>query len=428
MIKANSIKLAAINPATLIVGVDIAKELQWARFTDYRGLELGEAVKFANNKDGFANILASIETTCKLRGFEQVIVGMEPTGHYWKTLANYLSAHGVTVVMINPYHTKRAKELDDNSPTKSDRKDSLTIARLVRDGRYYEVYLPRDVYAELRVLSNTRIGLIKRQNALKNTITAVMDEYFPEIKTVFKHPLKGKASLQVLKSCPFPELILALGVEGVLVEIKKAVKRSVGRKKACALVEAAQSSIGVNYGLTGSHLKLRLLIEELELLAIQLEQVKGAMSLALSETGYKDLLLSIPGVGIVNAASFLGEIGDPLRFEHQNQINRMAGYNLIEDSSGRNQSRTVISKRGRKNLRSILYQMALVMVARNNEMKELYQYLKKRPDNPLKKKQALVVISKKAVTIIYHLVKKQAHYEAELVFNQFRKNQIKQVA
>lgn len=239
MIKANSIKLAAINPATLIVGVDIAKEVQWARFTDYRGFELGKAIKFSNNKDGFANILASIETTCKLRGFEQVIVGMEPTGHYWKPLANHLSAHGVTVVMINPYHTKRAKELDDNSPTKSDSKDSLTIARLVRDGRYYEVYLPRDIYAELRVLSNTRIGLIKRQNALKNNITAVMDEYFPEIKTVFKNPLKGKASLQILKSCPFPELIIALGAERVLAEIKKAVKRAVGRKKACELVRSS---------------------------------------------------------------------------------------------------------------------------------------------------------------------------------------------
>ena len=421
-------KLAAIDPATLIVGVDIAKEVQWAKFTDYRGFELGKAIKLSNNKTGFENIVASIETTCKLKGLSKVIVGMEPTGHYWKPLANYLRMHGLTVVMINPYHTKRAKELDDNSPTKSDRKDSLTIARLVRDGRYYEAYLPRDVYAELRVLSNTRIGLIKRQNGLKNNITAVMDEYFPEIKTVFKNPLTGKASLQILKSCPFPELILALGIEGVLAEIKKAVKRSVGRKKACELVEAAKSSIGVNYGLTATHLRLRLLIEELELLIQQLEQVERAMSIALDETGYRDLILSIPGVGIVSAASFLGEIGDPLRFAHPSQINRMAGYNLVEDSSGQNQSRTVISKRGRKNLRSILYQMAVVMVSRNKEMKELYQYLKKRPDNPLKKKQALVVISKKAVTIIYNLVKKQAQYEAELVFNQFRKNQIKQVA
>jgi transposase len=428
MSNSNSTKLATINPETLIVGVDIAKELHWARFTDHRGLEIGKAIKFNNNRQGFENIVASMETTCKLKGLKKVIVGMEPTGHYWKPLANYLVLHGLKVVMINPYHTKRAKELDDNSPTKSDRKDSLTIARLVRDGRFYEVYLPQDVYAELRVLSNTRLGLKKRQNALKNNITAVMDEYFPEIRTVFKHPLKGKASLQILKNCPFPEPILSLGVEGVLAEIKKAVQKSVGGKKACELVEAAKSSIGATYGLTAAHLKLRLMIEELELLTNQLEEVEEAMSTALDKTGYKDIILSIPAVGVVSAASFLGEIGDPLRFEHPNQINRMAGYNLVEDSSGQNQGRTVISKRGRKNLRSILYQMALVMVAKNSEMKELYLYLKKRPGNPLKKKQALVVISKKAVTIIYNLVKKQALYEAELVFNQFRKNQIKEVA
>jgi transposase len=428
MSSSNFSKLAAIDPSILIVGIDVAKELHWARFTDYRGLEIGKATKITNDKQGFVNIVASIETTCKLKGLNKVLVGMEPTGHYWKPLAHYLSMHGLKVVMINPYHTKRAKELDDNSPTKSDRKDSLTIARLIRDGRYYEVYLPRNVYAELRVLSNTRIGLMKRQNALKNNITAVMDEYFPEIKAVFKHPLKGKASLQILKNCPFPELILALGAEGVLVEIKKAVQKSVGRKKACELVEAAQNSIGVNYALRSAHLKLKLMIEELELLARQLVQIEEKMSIALNETGYKELILSIPGIGIVSAASLLGEIGDPSRFTHPNQINTMAGYNLVENSSGQNQSRTVISKRGRKNLRSILYQIALVMVARNNEMKELYQYLIKRPDNPLKKKQALVVIAKKAVTIIYHMVKKQAYYEAELVFNQFRKNQIKQVA
>ncbi|WP_241422431.1 IS110 family transposase [Candidatus Contubernalis alkaliaceticus] len=129
---------------------------------------------------------------------------MEPTGHYWKTLANYLIFRQIRVVMVNPYHTKRAKELDDNSPTKSDKKDALTIARLIRDGRYYEVYMPHDIFAELRGLSNARISLMKRHSALKNTITAVLDEYFPEIVSVFKKPLKGKASMQILKSCHSP--------------------------------------------------------------------------------------------------------------------------------------------------------------------------------------------------------------------------------
>ncbi|OPL15083.1 MAG: transposase [Firmicutes bacterium ML8_F2] len=424
----NFAKLAAIDSSTLLVGVDIAKYLHWARLTDYRGLDLGKALKITNDKQGFANILASIETTCKLKGFKKVIVGMEPTGHYWKPLANYLILKGITVVIVNPYHTKRAKELDDNSPTKNDKKDALTIARLVRDGRYYEVYMPRDIFAELRVLSNSRISLMKRHNALKNTITTVMDEYFPEIVTVFKNPLKGKASLQIIKSCPFPPLILELGVEGVLAEIKKVVKKTVGLKKAQQLVEKAKDSIGVHYGVASAKLRLGFLIEELELLTKQLEQIESAMELALAETGLKEIILGIPGIGVVTAASFLGEIGDPLRFDHPRQISKMAGYNLVEDSSGKNVSGTSISKRGRKNLRNILYLMARTMVAVNPEMKELYQYLKTRSNNPLKKKQALVVVSKKIVTVIYNLVKKQTAYKAELVLGEFRKNQIKQAA
>lgn len=83
-------KLEAITPSTLIVGVDIAKELRWARFVDYRGLELGKALKFQNNNNGFASILASIESICKGKKLADVIIGMEPTGHYWKPFANYL--------------------------------------------------------------------------------------------------------------------------------------------------------------------------------------------------------------------------------------------------------------------------------------------------------------------------------------------------
>jgi len=424
----NSAKLEAITTSTLIVGVDIAKKLQWASFTDYRGLVLGKTLRFRNDKNGFETILASIRTICKLKKLDKVIVGMEPTGHYFKPLANYLILNKITVVMVNPYHTKRAKELDDNSPTKSDKKDTLTIARLVRDGRYFEVYMPRDIFAELRVLSNTRMSLMKRHNALKNTITTVFDEYFPEFVAVFKCPFKGKTSMQIMKTCPFPSLILELGVDGVLAEIKKAVKKSVGLKKARQLVETAKESVGVTYGITAAKLKLELMIEELELLTRQLAQIERAMEKALADTGMKETILSIPGIGTVTAASFFGEIGDPLRFNHPRQISKMAGYNLVEDSSGKNISGTSISKRGRKNLRNVLYQMAMTMVAVNTEMKALYQYLKTRPNNPLKKKQALVVISKKIVTVIYNLVKKQTEYKAELVLGEFRRNQMQQAA
>jgi len=82
------------------------------------------------------------------------------------------------------------------------------------------------------------------------------------------------------------------------------------------------------------------------------------------------------GIGVVTLTACLGELGAPLKFDSPRQMSRMAGHNLVENSSGKNKSRTKISKLGRKNLRRVLYQMALTMVATNDEMKQLYNYLK----------------------------------------------------
>lgn len=418
-------KIEAISFSTLVVGVDIAKRDQWARFVDCRGVEHGKALKFENNKNGFYAILTRIAELCKEYDFTNVVVGMEPTGHYWKAFANFLLKQAkITVVLVNPYHTKKAKELDDNSQTKSDKKDALTIARLVKDGRYFETYLPHDIYAELRGLTTTRQSMLKRYRAIKNTIIAAMDEYFPEFATVFKHPFKGKASRHILKVCPLPVLIIELGTEGVLSEIKKAVKKTVGIKKAAQLVETAKESIGVDYGEDAAAFKIRQLMDELDLIEMQLEEVAEEMRMALDKTGLAQYLLSIPGAGVISMASCLGELGDPLRFENVRQMCRMAGYNLIEDSSGKNKSGTCISKRGRKNLRCVLYQMALTMVATNTEMKQLYNYLKTREKNPLKKMQALVVVSKKILTLIFTLSKKKVSYNPEQVFGSVRKEQL----
>ena len=109
-------------------------------------------------------------------------------------------------------------------------------------------------------------------------------------------------------------------------------------------------------------------------------------------------------------------------------MSRMAGYNLVEDSSGKNKSGTKISKRGRKNLRCVLYQMAITMVATNDEMKKLYKYLKTREKDPLRKMQALIVVSKKILTLIHTLARKKERYNPEKVFGHVRSEQLKAAA
>lgn len=410
-------KLDMVGAGTLVVGVDIAKKVQWARFCDHTGREIGKSLRFENTTKGFESLSLRIEEIRVGKMLFRVVIGMESTGHYQKTLLHYLGQQGYTVVLVNPYHTKRAKELDDNSQTKHDQKDALTVARLVKDGRFYECYQPEGCWAELRVLTATRLDVKRQENACKNRIHAVLDEYFPEYETVFKKPLTGKASLQLLKTCPFPGDILSLGEEGVLTEIKKAVKKTVGLKKAQQLTEAAKHSVGVSYGLDAVRLRLRILLSEYELYRLKLAEIESAMVSELEKTGLSERLLGIPGVGVVSLAGFLGETGDLKRFTNGQQIVRLAGYNLTENSSGKSKSQCGISKRGRKHLRSVLYQMAVVMVTRNSEIKQIYQELKNRGSNPLKRKQALIAVACRIAKMLFSLAKHNESYNPGRVAN-----------
>lgn len=248
------------------------------------------------------------------------------------------------------------------------------------------MYLPKEEYAELRNLSNTRLEIIRSMNTCKNRIHAFVDEYFPEFPTVFKTFITGKTALYLLKKVPFPSDILEVQLQDIIDLMKEATKKTMGEKKAKQLIEAAKMSIGIKNGLGGARVRITSLLEQYELYLKQLVNIELEMEKLLEITGYREILLSVPGIGIVSAASFLGEIGNPKRFSSPKQIIRLAGYNLVENSSGKIKSKTTISKRGRKILRSILYKIALVMVAKNNEIKLLYRYLLFRNNNPLKKK------------------------------------------
>lgn len=55
------------------------------------------------------------------------IIGFEPTGHYWFALGDFLKICGNMLGIVNPYHVKCTRELDDNSPSKNDQKDPDNI-------------------------------------------------------------------------------------------------------------------------------------------------------------------------------------------------------------------------------------------------------------------------------------------------------------
>jgi Transposase and inactivated derivatives len=417
----------SITERTLVVGIDIAKEVQYARAFDYRGIELSKVKSFENTAEGFRIFEEWIKLVAHENKKNNIVVGLEPTGHYWFNLGHFLKDLGIKLVLVNPFHVKRCKELDDNSQTKNDRKDPKTIAKLVIDGRYSEPYIPEGIYSDLRIAMDMREGLSKNLNKIKNKVTQWVDKYFPEFNDVFGD-WEGKAALITLKEFPTPEKVLSTGMQQIVASWRKEVKRAVGFNRAVKLVEAAKISIGIKEGLRMAEKELAANLEQYELYIKQFEQLELEIEeLALQVPGVKEIL-TIKGVGIITAAGFIAEVGDIKRFTHPSQIQKLAGLNLIENSSGKHKGKTSISKRGRSRLRALLFRVIMPLVAKNNEFKMLHEYYKNRKDNPLKKKQSLILLCCKLIRIMYAILTKQVEYNPQKLIKDIGFNPIQDVA
>ena len=418
-------KIKAITEKTLIIGVDIAKEEHWARITDSRGIEVMKPVKVNNSTSGFENLLEAVAKVKQKCEAEAVILGMEPSGHYWRAMGWYLKLHenAPVLVGVNPYHVKQSRELDDNSQTKSDKKDALTIAHLIKDGRYFDMYLPEGDYAELRVLNGERQRLMKQISRATNTIIAVMDEYFPELAGIWRD-VTCATSLEVMKKAAFPAEILSTPKSELTAIIKEASKGTRGERLANELVKAAESSIGVREGERSAKNRLLRLIGELEYYQGLVADVEKELEAVMSKSALGEILQSMDGIGAIISAAFLGEVGDVSRFDDWKQIRRLAGMNLVENSSGQRKGKTTISKRGRPYLRYMLYMAGVSCRIHNAEMNQYYRYLRERPKNPLGKDQALVAVGLKVMRILFYMAKNQEKYDASKALGKLRVEQI----
>ena len=191
---------------------------------------------------------------------------------------------------------------------------------------------------------------------------------------------------------------------------KKMRGRGVTQDRAMTLIEAAHNSVGLDGG-TGTRSELYMLLEEHRLWTSQLEAVNKVLEETILKVKHVEKLLAIKGVGTVTIAGFIAEIGDVRRFKSPKQIQKYAGLELVESSSGKHKGKTRISKRGRRKLRKILYQVMIPLLARNKEFREIYDYYITRVKNPLKRRQAMVAVSCKLIRVFYAILTKGMDYD-----------------
>ncbi len=403
-------KISQITPSTLIIGIDIAKDKHVARAQDDRGLDFGKRMVFENRIYGFEALLKWVKQHQEQHKKSHVIFGVEPTGHYWLSLAYYLKARNYDFVLVNPMHVKKSKELDDNSPTKNDTKDAKVIAQLIKDGRYSVPNLLDGIYAELREGVKIRDQLTEQLMITEGRIQNVIQRYFPEFFDVFGN-WDGKTALCTLKMFPFPSEITEMTPEQVLEKWKPYVQRGVGIKRATKLVETAKKSIGIKVGLSFAKREIAYLIEQFELFKTQLKELDSELETIVGSLPGAKQMMKIPGLGAVTVALFYAEVGDISKYSHPQQLVNLAGLSLREHSSGKYKGQTRITKRGRRRLRRALYLAIRPLVAHNLTFKALHHYYTTRPERPLKKQQSLIALCCKLLRVLFVIGQKQCEFD-----------------
>lgn len=406
-------KLNFISEDMLIVGCDVGSETHYVRAIDWRGRELsGKAFPFSNDASGFQMAREWALDIAVRNGKNQIVLGLEPTGHYWFALTVWMVSKGISVVQVNPHAVNKTKEVEDNSQAKNDKKDPKLIASLVKDGNYGMPYLPEDVYAEMRALSMMRDQLTEDKGRNMNRLHRELKIVFPEYRDAFSK-IDGDFTISLLKRGLLPSDLAKLGEEGIRRIWHEDKLKGAGYRRAKGIACFAGNSVGLTHGSEARRKAIVFFANQIEYLTAELKEIETMLASKCREIPFAENILEIKGLGCEIMSGIVSEMGDISRFDDAKEIQKLSGLGLVACSSGKHKGQTRISRRGRKRLRYWLFQGALSVVSHNEAFKRIHLYYTTRAVNPLKKMQSLIVIACKLLRIIFTILKKGVRFDPD---------------
>jgi transposase len=154
---------------------------------------------------------------------------------------------------------------------------------------------------------------------------------------------------------------------------------------------------------TVKRLQKTLQLFETQLKAIE-QEIKATVAADVLLQDKISKVTTIKGVGLLTAATIIAETNGFALFKNQKQLTSYAGYDVVENQSGKRSGKTKISKQGNSHIRRILYMPAFHAVSKNVPVcKALYERLAGKGK---KKMVAYVAVQKKLLMLIYTLWKK----------------------
>lgn len=385
-----------------IVGIDIGKNHHEASIVSPEGKQIGRSLRFATTHKGADSLMSFI---FKNIGNSPCVFGMEATGHYWYPIYSFLKAKGYTIYVINPIQSDSLRKMYIRQ-TKNDSIDSFLIAEVIRFGQFGTTSMADENILAMRQLCRYRDSVISSRTEIKLRIGTIMEQIFPEYEKQFSS-LWVSTSMGILEKYLTPENIENAPIDELFEIIKDKSHNRLTRAKAISIKEAAADTFGIKIAQDAFSFQLKQLIDRMNFLDKQIEAL-DCQILEYYEK-FDCYLHTIPGIGMIAAATILAEIGDINRFKSSSALVAFAGIDPTVRQSGEfSSTHNHMSKRGSPYLRHAIFLAATTCSFHNSP---LNAYYKKKRDQGKHHLTATGAVARKLTTIIYAVLRDSKPYE-----------------
>lgn len=391
-----------------LVGIDIGKlKHTFSIVRKEDGEIIVDPTFFNNNKEGFDQLLETI----KLYSKDNVLIGMEDTGHYHFALLKFLLDNGYIVALINPITTDLTRKMQGGI-SKNDKLDTLTICDVLSSSQRKKSYriskINRFDLYEQKQLTRHHHNLKEEINVYTNRLQKCIDIVFPEFNSLFNSKY-NHVYMEILRKFSSADKIANTDIR----TLRKCFEYE-GRGNRISLTaeqlkEAAKNSVGISS--VADEIQIKHLVDQIKLINEQIAEIDKKIEEFSVQTNSP--IISIPGISHFSGTSILSEIGDIGNYTKASQIIKLAGVAPYEHESSQYRAQhTAITKKGSKYLRKTLYQI-ITPVIRHNEVFKQYYNLKLSQGKGHRCAQGHCV--RKLLRIIYHLLSENQIFDSSLL-------------
>ena len=382
------------------VGIDISKYKHDFYIISNAGELILENSSFKNNKIGFQCLLEHLKPYNK----SDIRIAFEATGHYFLNLELFLTNNGYTYTKTNPLIIHQFLKARSLRRTKTDKADSITIAKYLMSVPYQPNSDLLYTIFTLKSLCRARESLIKERSKFAVLLTNELDKSFPESKPFFNNMISSTL-LYILEKYTNTKHIAAMKDYD---SIRKVSHGKFTYAKFAKLKELAKNSVGFHN--ENTDLLISTYVSIYNDFNNKIDPIEKQISTIIKVLNHRTL--TIPGIGEISAATILSEYGDIKNFSSPNKMLAFAGLDPSINQSGTLESNGKMVKHGSGHLRYAIMNSSMTILRFSPEFYDYY--LKKRSEGKCHR-VTLSHVCKKLIRVIYTLEKNDIDFNPSLL-------------